>query len=173
MTSEETFDVHAELRVPVPVDRLYAAWTTPDLLRQWWGPVGFTCPVADLDVRPGGTTLVAMRAPAGYGMPDFYNTWTYEVVEPGRRLEYVSRFATPDRDPITPAQVGIPDGVPDAVPHVVTFESLADGGSRVHVTERGYTTADARDLSAAGMAQCLDKLEQVLSTDAGDPPSGG
>ncbi|GMU79044.1 MAG: hypothetical protein AMXMBFR46_18370 [Acidimicrobiia bacterium] len=161
----QTFEVHAERVVPVPVEQLYTAWTTPEAVGQWWGPTGFTCPVAELDVTVGGVSLVAMRAPTEFGMPDIYNTWTYDVVEPGHRLEYVSRFATPDGQHTTPSAAGIPaDGVPDAVPHIVTFASVDDQHSRVTVTELGYTTIEARNLSAAGMDQCLDKLAQHLAS---------
>jgi len=54
------------------------------------GPRGFTAPLADMDVREGGTSLVSMRSPDGH---DFYNTWSYEKVVPDQRLEFVSHFA--------------------------------------------------------------------------------
>ena len=165
MDSSETYDVRAARRVPVPVDRLYEAWTHPDLLMQWWGPKGFTCPVAALDVRVGGVSLVAMRAPAEVGMPDIFNTWTYSRVEAGERLEYVSRFATSEGRSISPDEAGIPGGgIPEEVPHVVTFEAHDEQSSRVSVVECGYTEEAARDMSRAGMEQCLDKLEELLSS---------
>jgi uncharacterized protein YndB with AHSA1/START domain len=81
------------------------------------GPEGFTCPVADLDVRPGGASLVIMPAPVELGMADICNTWTYERVAPFRRLEFVSRFSTADRASIDPRQAGIPaDGIRAEVP---------------------------------------------------------
>jgi uncharacterized protein YndB with AHSA1/START domain len=163
--SQQTLEVQSTREFPVPLESLWAAWTVSDLVRQWWGPVGFTCPVADLDVRPGGVSLVGMRAPAEYGGADMYNTWTYTVVDPPNRLEYEMRFSTADRATISPADAGIPPGVPDAVPHVVTFERLDADRSRVTVTEYGYTVRDARDMSQAGLDQCLDKLAGVLGTD--------
>ena len=78
------------------------------------------------------------------------------------RLEYVMRFADPAGTTISPADAGIPPGVPDAVPHVVTFTPAADGGTEVSIVESGYTTAQARDMSQAGLDQCLDKLAEVL-----------
>nr|HEV7954710.1 SRPBCC domain-containing protein [Candidatus Acidoferrales bacterium] len=49
---------------------------------QWWGPTGFTTPVCELDVRPGGAILIHMRAPDGtiYPMSGIYN----EIVPPER-----------------------------------------------------------------------------------------
>lgn len=39
----------------VPRERVFRAWTTPDLLARWWGPHGFTNTFHECDVRPGGT----------------------------------------------------------------------------------------------------------------------
>ena len=38
--------------------------------------------MADVDLRVGGRTLVAMRAPAELGGGDMYSTWTYTEVAP-------------------------------------------------------------------------------------------
>lgn len=160
----QTFEVRARRELAHPAEAVYRAWTEPDLVRGWWGPTGFTCPVAQMDVRVGGTSLVAMRAPADYGGGDIFNTWTYSKVEPGSRLEYASRFATPEGKPMTPAEAGIPGDVPTVVPHVVVFEPVDEGRSSVMIIESGYPDQATRDMSAAGLEQCLDKLEQLLSS---------
>ena len=170
-SSHPTFEVRSTRVFPVPVEAAYAAWTEPSVVKQWWGPAGFTCPVADLDVRSGGVSLIAMRAPAEFGGAEMYNTWTYTLVDPPNRLEYEMRFSTADGRNISPADAGIPGGVPDAVPHVVTFERLEDSHSQVSVTEYGYTDQGARDMSQAGLDECLDKLARLFNednTEAGD-----
>ena len=30
-------------------EKLFAAWTEPELLVRWWGPQGVTCPTAEID----------------------------------------------------------------------------------------------------------------------------
>ncbi len=37
-----------------PRELVFKAWTNPEHVAQWWGPKGFTNPVCELDVRPGG-----------------------------------------------------------------------------------------------------------------------
>ena len=78
----DTFDVVVSRTFPVPPDQVWRAWDESDLVKQWWGPTGFSCPVADVDLRVGGRTLVAMRAPAEFGGGDMYSTWTYTEVVP-------------------------------------------------------------------------------------------
>src|SRR4029453_5950513 len=52
--------------VDVQVGQVWRAWTDPKLVRRWWGPVGFSCPLARMDLREGGTSLAAML-PGGTG----------------------------------------------------------------------------------------------------------
>ncbi|TLY09144.1 MAG: SRPBCC domain-containing protein, partial [Thaumarchaeota archaeon] len=44
-------------------DRVWKAWTDPEIFMKWWGPKYFSCPLANLDLRIGGKYLVAMRGP--------------------------------------------------------------------------------------------------------------
>ncbi len=52
-----------------PRDLVFQAWTNPRHLAQWWGPKGFTNPVCEWDVRPGGKIYDIMRAPNGDEYP--------------------------------------------------------------------------------------------------------
>ena len=44
-----------------------------------------------------------------------------------------------------------------------TFRATGEGGTELTVTEHGYTTEEARDLSRAGMEQCLDKMAAIFA----------
>ena len=37
-----------------PRDVVFAAWTEPERLKQWWGPGFFETVFAEVDLRPGG-----------------------------------------------------------------------------------------------------------------------
>jgi uncharacterized protein YndB with AHSA1/START domain/catechol 2,3-dioxygenase-like lactoylglutathione lyase family enzyme len=151
-----THDLSVSRVLDAPVGQVWKAWTEPDHVMRWWGPTGFTSPLADMDVRVGGTSLVCMRAPAEYGGQDMYNTWTYRAVLPPERLEFDLRFTDADGAPLDEAS--IPPGVPSRVPHVVTLRPLEGGRTELTVREFGYATAEARDISRVGLEQCLDKL---------------
>ncbi len=55
--------------VDAPRELVFKAWTDPKHLARWWGPKGFTSPVCEWDVRPGGAIRVVMRAPYGVDYP--------------------------------------------------------------------------------------------------------
>jgi uncharacterized protein YndB with AHSA1/START domain/predicted enzyme related to lactoylglutathione lyase len=151
-----THDVVVTRVLDAPVEEVWRAWTEPEQVKRWWGPTGFTSPSADLDVRVGGRSLVCMRAPAEYGGQDMYNTWTYRAVVAPERLEFDLRFTDAAGAPLDASS--IPPGVPAAVPHVITLRALEGGRTELTVRESGYATAEARDVSRAGLEQCLDKM---------------
>ena len=49
--------------INAPREKVYRAWTDPEILKQWFAPLPYTTPVAELDVRPGGANLIIMRDP--------------------------------------------------------------------------------------------------------------
>jgi uncharacterized protein YndB with AHSA1/START domain len=65
-----------------PRELVFKAWTEPERVARWWGPHGFTNPVCELDVRPGGAMLIQMRGEDGslYPSKGIY----HEVVAPER-----------------------------------------------------------------------------------------
>ena len=42
---------------------VYAAWTDPNHLKNWWGPAGFTNTFHEFDLRPGGRWIYTMHGP--------------------------------------------------------------------------------------------------------------
>ena len=164
--STTTSEVVVVRELDAPPDQAWRAWSDPEQIRQWWGPIGFTCTRADVDFRVGGSTLVTMQAPAEYGGFSIHNRWTYTAITEPSRIEFVSTFADADGNVVDPAAVGIPPGVPAEVPHVVDLEPLPDGRTRVTVTEYGYTQEDARAQSQLGQEQCLDKMQALFTRDS-------
>jgi uncharacterized protein YndB with AHSA1/START domain len=56
--------------INAPREKLFRAWTEPQLRKQWFAPLPFTTPIAELDVRPGGANLIVMRGPDGNDIPN-------------------------------------------------------------------------------------------------------
>ena len=159
----QTFEVVVPRILDAPLDEVWKAWSDPEYVMRWWGPTGFTSPSAEMDFRVGGASLVCMRAPAEYGGQEMYNTWTYTTIDPHERIEFVSNFADKDGNHLDPGAMGMPPGVPHDVPHEIVFNAAGEGRTEMVVTEYGYTTEQARDLSRAGMEQCLDKMAAIFA----------
>jgi uncharacterized protein YndB with AHSA1/START domain len=163
MDSRDSRSVVVTRSFDAPVAEVWKAWSDPDYVRQWWGPIGFTCPLAQMDFREGGTSLVCMRAPQEYGGGDMYNGWTYRKIEPLREIAYVFTFTDKDGTVLDPADLGLPAGIPREGEHVVTFKDLGSGKTEMTVTEQGYTVDETVEISRMGLEQCLDKMAAILA----------
>lgn len=145
-----------------PIASVWKAWSDPEFLMKWWGPTGFTSPFCKMDFRVGGITLVCMRAPKEFGGQDMYNTWTYQKIVPMERIEFIMNFSDKDGNKLDPAKIGIPPGVPQDVPHVINFKTIGGNLTEMTVTEFGYTSDQALNISKAGLEQCLDKMAAIF-----------
>jgi uncharacterized protein YndB with AHSA1/START domain len=48
-----------------PATSIYQAWTQPNILKQWWGPNGFTSTFHEFDPQPGGYWRFTLHGPDG------------------------------------------------------------------------------------------------------------
>ena len=159
----KTFDVVVTRVLDAPIEEVWKAWKDPAYVMRWWGPTGFTSPSAEMDFRIGGSCWCAC-APLQNTVA---RTCTTRGPTPGScRTRGSSSFRTsPPRTGRTSTQprwAYLP-GVPHDVPHVVTLEPAGEERTEVTVTEHGYRTEQARDLSRAGMEQCLDKMAAIFA----------
>lgn len=80
--------------IAAPRERVWEAWTDPEQFAKWWGPHGFTAPVVELDVRPGGRINVHMKGPDGSPWEKPYPMGgEFREVSPYDRLVFTSSIA--------------------------------------------------------------------------------
>jgi uncharacterized protein YndB with AHSA1/START domain len=77
-------------------EKLFAAWTEPAHLAQWWGPECVSCPRAEIDLRVGGPYRIANRFPDGTLV---WIVGVFEVVESPYRLVYTWRLESQSKEP--------------------------------------------------------------------------
>lgn len=63
LTAGMTLSLSKTIRAPRA--RVYAAWTDPAILREWFGPELMTCGSAEVDLRVGGRYRIEMAAVDG------------------------------------------------------------------------------------------------------------
>jgi uncharacterized protein YndB with AHSA1/START domain len=162
--ANKTFDLASTRVFPVTPEVLWQVWSNSELVKRWWGPTGFTCPVCEMNFVDGGTTLVCMRAPAEWGGTDFYNTWNYTTILPYESIEFVMRFSDAEGNTIDPESQGLPPGIPkEGVRHFITFVPVGEGSTELTVNEYGYGSQATADNSKVGLEQCLDKMMAIFA----------
>jgi uncharacterized protein YndB with AHSA1/START domain len=76
-------DLLLQREVPVPPQRVWDAWTRPELLVRWFTPAPWRTTHCEIDLRPGGAFRTVMEGPDGERMD---STGCYLEVDAPRRL---------------------------------------------------------------------------------------
>lgn len=64
-TPNPELDLLLEREVDVAPELVWKAWTTPELMRQWFTPAPWKTAEVELDLRPGGIFRTKMQGPEG------------------------------------------------------------------------------------------------------------
>ncbi len=138
--------------IDAPPSAVYRAWTDPELVVQWFAPQPWTTVRAELDVRPGGRSLVVMRSPEGQ---DYPNPGVYLEVVENRRLVITDAYTEAWQPSAKPFMTVILDFVEE------------DGKTRYTARARHWTVADREAHEQMGFhegwGQCTDQLAQLLA----------
>ncbi|MEW6129287.1 MAG: SRPBCC domain-containing protein [Acidobacteriota bacterium] len=142
-----------------PIAEVWKYWAEADYVKKWWSPTGYTTPLAKMDFREGGTSLVCMRSPQGQ---DLYSTWTYRKIVPLELIEYIHYLTDKDGNRADPVKMGLPADFPQGVRNVITFKTVGNK-TEMTVTEYGYHSEQWLKLSRLGLEQCLNKMAAALT----------
>lgn len=138
-----------------PMDLIWQMWTEPEHFKNWYGPTGFSIPVADMDLRVGGKRLICMASPDG--KMKMWTTGEYKEISPKTRLSYTESMADENGNVVSP-----PSGSnqPETTTVTVLLEAL-DRRTKMTMTHAGVP-ADSPGKS--GWEQALDKLEELVAS---------
>jgi uncharacterized protein YndB with AHSA1/START domain len=139
LTTPDAREIHVERVFDAPRERVFAAFTDPELIPQWWG--GGTV-VDQMDVRPGG----AWRFVAGEMV---FRGEYREVTPPERIVQTFEREGMPGR-------------------HLETTEFADLGGQTKLTLTLAFDTPEERDMllkygGEAGMNETYARLDELLA----------
>jgi len=139
--------------IDAPREKIYQAWTQPELLRQWFAPHPYTTPVVELDVRPGGANHIVMRSPEGMDLP---NAGVYLEVVPNERLVFTDAYT----------KAWVPSEKP-FMTVILTFEDVGEGKTKYTALARHWTVADRESHEKMGFHTgwgiCTDQLTALVT----------
>lgn len=155
MTAAPTHDRELVLDrlLDAPRENVFRCWTEPELMKRWFTPAPWTTAHVEVDLRPGGSTLVVMADPNGDEHP---NRGVYLEVVPNERLVFTDAFTSAWE--------------PSEKPFFVCDLSFSDEGGRTRYIARArhWTVEDRKTHEAMGFhegwGRCADQLEALAKT---------
>ena len=147
VTTPTDREIHIERVFEAPRERVFAIYTDPKLIPEWWGPRGTSAIVDQMDVRPGGSWRFVMRDSDG---SETGFRGTYREVDAPERIVQTFEW----------------EGMPGHVSvETATFEDLGDR-TRVTTTSIFHTTEERDGMLGSGMEGGLNetyaRLDELL-----------
>jgi len=143
VTTPTDREIHIERIFNAPRDRVFAVYTDPALVPEWYGPRGTTAIVDQMDVRPGGSWRFVFREEDGSEM-GFRGT--YREVTPPERIVQTFEW----------------EGMPGHVSvETAVFEDLGDR-TKVTTTSVFHTTEERDGMLNSGMEGGMNETYQRL-----------
>ena len=142
VTTPTDREIHIERIFDAPRDRVWRAFTEPDLLAQWWGR-GNKLVIERLEVKPGGHWRFVEHGPDGvHGFEG-----RFREVTPKERMVWTFEW----------------DGMPGYVSvDTVIFEDLGDRRTKVTSKALFFTTEERDGMLKSGMEQGLNESYAAL-----------
>ena len=136
-----------------PRHLVYKAWTTPELVKRWWGAKRGEVTVAEIDLRVGGKWRYVGVTPDGFEVA-FHGE--YREIVPNERLV------------TTEVYEGMPEGVSEEDAATLNTATFAEADGRTVLTilvqAKNKTSRDAIIESGMedGLQDALDLAEELL-----------
>ena len=149
--AEDLRSVVLRYRFNASVEELFAAWTDPEMLAEWWGPEGFRSKVLVMELHPGGRFEIEMTAEDGEASRI---TGVYREISPPTRLVFeITEHCAKDLPPEVEPQIA---------PTPVTVEFISHGDqSEIVLTQDGLNPTYS-ELVSWGWGGAIDKLKTRL-----------
>jgi uncharacterized protein YndB with AHSA1/START domain len=138
--------------IDAPREKVFKAWTDPELLKQWFAPLPYTVAFAETDVRPGGSSRIDMRGPDGQEIP---GKGVYLEIVKNERLVFTDAYTKawePSEKPFMTV--------------ILTFEN--EGGKTKYTARVCHWTVADREAHEKmgfhqGWGQCTDQLAALVA----------
>ena len=147
MAQAEKLSLEIKRLIKAPRDRVYAAWTDPAQLKQWFGPENVQTRKLVADARVGGKFRWDLTNSEGENMTC---RGEYRELQPGKKIVLTWQWED--------------DETWENHTSIVTVE-LSDraGGTELRLTHEQLPNEESRDGHTRGWKSALDKLEKFFS----------
>jgi uncharacterized protein YndB with AHSA1/START domain len=127
-------------------ERIYEAWTNPEILQRWWGPEGVDIPDVTLDVREGGNWTTTMKSDR-FG--ERIVRGKYVTLEPPTRLVFTWGW--------------VDNGKRGHETEVEILLIKADAKTTMILTQKVFPAVGDRDSHGFGWNSSFDKMEELFA----------
>ncbi|MBC9795815.1 SRPBCC family protein [Sinomicrobium weinanense] len=153
--SKENKTLHITREFAADLELVWRAWTTPELLDQWWAPKPYHIETKTLDLKVGGMWLYAMVSPQNEKM---WCKADYKAIDTNKSLSWLDAFCDENgkENAIKPRSLWTNDFTEEKGITTVNISLKHDQPEDIEMMiEMGFKE---------GLALALGNLDELLST---------
>lgn len=141
---------------------VWEAWTKPEQVMRWWGPMAFTSPTCKIDFHVGGKYLFVMRSDSGpeAWQKGIWSTGVYKEIIPLEKIIYTDSFADENGNIVPASYYGMED-FPLELEVILTFEEIEDNKTKMTLKHVGLPEKTKEECQI-GWNESFDKLEKIF-----------
>ncbi len=151
------FDLKIERTLDIPVERAWKAWTTPELICEWFCPKPWKVVECEIDLVPGGIFKTIMQSPEGEKHP---NLGCFLEIVPLKKIVWTDVLLPG----FQPADLPI-SGAGLAITCIISFEERA-GATFYTAIARHKNDEDRKKHLEMGFQEgwgiCADQLVELM-----------
>lgn len=144
--------LHLQRVFDAPRALVWKAWTTPETVVLWLGPVEWPAVSVSQDLRVGGEWRACLRSPETG--EDLWQGGIYREIVPPERLVFTFKWDDSHED-----------GPPVDTLVTVEFAELPDGRTRMDFTHEGLKSEQSLAGHRHGWTSTFERLEAFLADD--------
>ena len=154
VTLPDDLDVVVVRAFNAPRTLVFDAWTKPALVQRWMlGPPGWTMPVCEMDVRPGGKFKWRWRSDENGA--EFGFTGEFREVVRASRIVYIERYE--------PGDVGGEMGEALVTSELTEKNGVTTQTMTIHYESKAVRDAALKTGMTDGMEMSFQKLDEILA----------
>lgn len=142
-------------------EKIFKAWSNEKLIKQWWGPKGFSCPNAELKFIEGGQYIFAMKKDNEEEI--LWSAGTFIEIIDNKKIVCSDYPSDEEGKILSGKEAGFDGPFADVGEAFITVELLAveDNKTRLTLSHEGLP-AGIHDECVEGWSTSLDKLKELV-----------
>lgn len=141
-----------------PIEKIWDAFTTPEILRKWWSPEGMINSYISVDLKKDGLFRYCFK---GVDKKEYWGRGVYQKISKPNYFSYLDTFTDPECKPVPPSYFGIPGD--KIIETLAEFEFTAEANNTiVTLTGENYFDEGMTEDMTKGWNSMFDKLDSIL-----------
>ena len=143
VNEQENVILNVSRKIEASVEKVWDAWTNPEIISKWWLPEGFTEPVpTEVELKVGGGFKYHMQPPEGDA---FYAHGVFKEIITNKIIKSTWLWSHADQETLL----------------TIEFKK-SDGGTELTLVHELFMDEAQRDLHGDGWQKCLDRIENLF-----------